>query len=141
MWTFSDPIPDCISIGRDASASVALSDPYVSRIHAELIWDGSSWKLWSRGRNGVYVDGRGVDNYPLTHGTRFRLSSVGPTFRFDQQSAAVGQHTLTIDPTVMQFLSLNQTQVVEQANEIAETNYFRQLQEKARLLRQQRTAR
>lgn len=138
MWTFSAPIPQCISIGRDAEASVSLADPYVSRIHAELILDGSSWKLVSRGRNGVYVDGRSIEEFPLTHGTRFRLSSVGPTFRFDQQTAAVGQHTLTIDPTVMQFLSLNQSQVHEQADEIAQTNYFRQLQEKARLLRQQR---
>ncbi len=140
-WSFCDARVNCISIGRDESAGIHLADPYVSRIHVELIRDENGWILHARGRNGVFVDGRSVTEYRLSHGSRFRLASVGPMFRFDSEvvTEGGGQQTLSIDPAVMNLMTLNKVEVVQQADEVTQTDYFRQLQEKARLLRRQRT--
>lgn len=137
-WVFPFPGVDRISIGRDETASVRLADPYVSRIHLEIVLVNQEWVLLARGRNGVYVDGKSVTEHPLAHGTRFRLSSVGPMFRFESESVSSGQQTLSLDPAIINLLTLNRTVVNQQADEISQTNYFHQLQEKARLLRQKR---
>lgn len=137
-WSFDGQQIDCISIGRDEAAKIQLADPYVSRIHAELIRDEEGWTLFARGRNGVYVNGRSVTEARLIHGSRFRLASVGPTFRFDGHAVSTGQQTLVIDAAVMSLLILNKSEVAEQVNEIVESDYFKQLQEKARTLRSQR---
>lgn len=137
-WTFPFPAVTCISIGRDDAASVQVADPYVSRIHLEIVHDSNGWNLLARGRNGVYVDGRSVTEYRITHGTRFRLSSVGPIFRFDTESESMGLQTLSIDPAVWNLMALNKSEVLQQADEITETDYFQRLQDKARQLRRNR---
>jgi pSer/pThr/pTyr-binding forkhead associated (FHA) protein len=138
-WSFIGSDVDRITIGRDESASVKLADPYVSRIHLEIVRDADGWKLHALGRNGVYVDGCSVTEYRMSHGLKFRLASVGPTFRFDNEEASIGRQTLVVDPTIMQLLNLNKDTVVSQADEIAQTEYFLQLQQKAREFRKQRS--
>ncbi len=137
-WSFGAEEQDRITIGRDNSASVKLADLYVSRIHLEIVRDEEGWMLHALGRNGVFVDGRSVTEYRMTNGVMFRLASVGPTFRFDREQEAFGRSTLVVDPAVMQLLNLNKAVVAKQADEIARTDYFHQLQQKARLLRSQR---
>jgi len=134
-WVFSCPGVARISIGRDEAASVRLADPYVSRIHLEIVLVDQTWVLHAQGRNGVYVDGKSVTEHPLVHGTRFRLSAVGPMFRFESETGSSGLQTLSLDPTVINLLTLNRAEVTQQADEICESDYFQQLQEKARLLR------
>jgi hypothetical protein len=137
-WVFRYPEVTKISIGRDESASVRLADPYVSRIHLEIVRVDQAWILLARGRNGVFVDGKSVVEQALVHGTRFRLSSVGPMFRFESQGRASAGQTLSLDPAIINLLSLNRQEVHQKADEICQTDYFHRLQEKARLLRQQR---
>lgn len=136
IWSFSTPR---ITIGRGEGESLVLADPYISRVHAELVGEGGEWELISRGRNGVYIDGRSVTACPLPHGSTFRLGQNGPTFRFLSVPHAVGTATLCFDPSAFVVLALNRQAVEQETKEIAETEYFRHLQQKARDLRRHRT--
>lgn len=130
-----------VTIGRDASADLPLLDQYVSRIHAELLHGEEGWSLNSLGRNGVFVDGKSVDKCRLFPGITFRLASVGPMFRFDPTTVSTGTSTVCFDHTSMLVLELNPTDVRQRVDEIAVTDYFQQLQQKARQLRRDRAAR
>ena len=138
-WVFRYPDVERIAIGRGEDAHVKLADPYVSRTHLEIIRQAEDWYLHARGRNGVFVEGRSVTECKLAHGTQFRLSLVGPTFRFDSEGESAGVQTLSVDQSVLNLMTFNRQEVTQQADEIAETDYFKQLQEKARKLREQRS--
>ncbi len=66
-------------IGRSTDADVPLDDLTVSRRHAEIRCTGASYLVANlAGRNGVFVNGRWVDQHPLRHGDvldigRYRL--------------------------------------------------------------------
>ena len=59
----------CI-VGRErASADIVLSDPNVSRRHAELAFTGSSWTIEDlNSTNGLLVNNRRVTRWPLRNG-------------------------------------------------------------------------
>jgi pSer/pThr/pTyr-binding forkhead associated (FHA) protein len=136
-WSFRQ---DRVTIGRDTTADLPLVDPYVSRVHVELLHSTEGWSLHCLGRNGVYVDGKSVDRFRLSPGMTFRLANVGPMFRFDPQTEPVGTSTLCFDSSSMVVLELNPSDVRQRVDEIAVTDYFQQLQQKARQLRSDRTA-
>ena len=129
----------CITIGRGEQASIALSDPYVSRLHAEIIRESAGWVLHSRGRNGVFLEGRRIEQCPLVDGTVFRLGPTGPMFQFGKVEPSTGNSTLSVDPDAVILLALDRSEVERQADVLAETDYFQQLQAKARELRRKRT--
>lgn len=137
-WSFGSAR---ISIGRDAQQDISLSDPYVSRLHAELVQAGGAWQLFSRGRNGVIVHGKAIDEIRLEAGMTFRLGANGPLFRFDQTEQVTGQATLSFDPESVIVLSFDREAVKAEAESVAGTDYFRQLNEKAKELRARRAAR
>jgi hypothetical protein len=136
-WTFQK---ERITIGRDSTADLPLLDQYVSRIHVELLRGEEGWSLKCLGRNGVYVDGKSVDTCRLHPGITFRLASVGPMFRFDPGAVPTGSSTVCFDHTSMLVLELDATDVSQRVDEIAVTDYFQQLQQKARQLRRDRAA-
>ena len=135
-WSFAQPI---ITIGRDENAQIPLADCYVSRVHLELAYGANGWELFARGKNGVLVNGRNIDSCPATPGLIFRLGAIGPMFRIGEAPSQIRERTLSIDPNKMIILALNTKQMVQQADEIAATDYFQHLQEKARKIRQQRS--
>lgn len=52
---------DVTTIGRLGSNDVVVLDPNVSRVHAEVRWEGDGWILVDLGStNGTYVDGRKI---------------------------------------------------------------------------------
>lgn len=136
-WTFEQ---QRVTIGRDASADVPLVDPYVSRVHVELLHGPEGWSLSSLGRNGVFVDGKSVERCRLHPGILFRLANVGPMFRFDPQIVPTGTSTLCFDTNSMIVLELNPTEVRQRVDEIAVTDYFQQLQNKVKQLRRDRAS-
>ncbi len=81
-----------ISIGRADDRDVQISDPYVSRTHAELRFKSGCWTLASLGRYGVLIQGKTITEVPIEKETTFRLGSEGPTLRFDP--AAPGKITV-----------------------------------------------
>jgi hypothetical protein len=61
-------------LGRSASCDVRLADPNVSRRHAELRQQDTSWWIVDLGStNGVDVNGTRVDRAKLDHGDKLRL--------------------------------------------------------------------
>ena len=137
IWTFAT---DRITIGRGEEESIVLADPYISRVHAELVGEGGLWELISRGRNGVYVEGRMVAACQLSPGTTFRLGQNGPTFRFGNVPQPTGTSALCFDPESIVVLALNRQALDQETREIEATDYFQKLQQKARELRAQRTS-
>jgi serine phosphatase RsbU (regulator of sigma subunit)/pSer/pThr/pTyr-binding forkhead associated (FHA) protein len=64
-------------IGRQASADVHFGSSDVSREHAEIVQQGTSFVLRDRGsRFGTFVNGVRVTEHPLRHGDRVRLGNT-----------------------------------------------------------------
>jgi pSer/pThr/pTyr-binding forkhead associated (FHA) protein len=131
-----------IRIGRDPQQDVSISDPYVSRLHAELRSENGQWRLVSVGRNGVLIDGQRISETLAHNGLLFRLGAHGPTFRFlDTPPAVKDSMTMTAEyheRPPLQVDETKETKIGQEVREIADSDYFRELQERARRLRQQR---
>ena len=55
-----------ILLGRDTSATVQVEHASVSRRHAELAWDGSTWRFRDLGsRFGSWRDGVQISDVPI----------------------------------------------------------------------------
>jgi pSer/pThr/pTyr-binding forkhead associated (FHA) protein len=128
-----------ISIGRDATQDVEISDPFVSRTHAELAWGGGEWTLVSRGRHGVLVENQMVTECPVRGEVTFRLGVAGPTLRF-ASSAPIdpGSQTLSFDKIPEDLLAVDERKLERDLREITDGDYFQQLKEKTRRLRDRR---
>jgi len=75
-----------IVIGRSKDCDVRVSDPNVSRRHAELRQDGATyWLVDLDSTNGVEIRGKRVKRLKLEDGTRFTIGST--EIRFDRERA------------------------------------------------------
>jgi Protein of unknown function (DUF3662)/Inner membrane component of T3SS, cytoplasmic domain len=75
---------DRVVVGRSRDCDVVLSDPNVSRRHAELRRDGGSWTVFDLGStNGVKVNGQRADRVPLSPGDRITVGLTDLTFELD----------------------------------------------------------
>jgi Protein of unknown function (DUF3662)/FHA domain len=73
-----------VLLGRSRECDVMLSDPNVSRRHAEVRADGGRWVVVDLGStNGIKVNGRRVDSAPLEPGDRITLGLTDLTFELD----------------------------------------------------------
>jgi hypothetical protein len=71
-------------IGRSRECDIALSDPNVSRRHAELRRGEEGWSVVDLGStNGVKVNGRRVEHAPLRPGDRITIGVTDLTFELD----------------------------------------------------------
>ena len=136
-WKFADRTD--ISIGRDADRDVEISDPYVSRLHAELLFKDDRWTLVSRGRNGVVVGTRPITELTINTDVQFRLGPTGPLLRFSTGAAGEdNSSTLCFDVDTIPVFLLDETKVRDDVGEIATGEYFQNLQQKVSELRRQR---
>ncbi|HEY2776658.1 MAG TPA: DUF3662 and FHA domain-containing protein [Gaiellaceae bacterium] len=70
-----------IVIGRSKDADVQVTDPNVSRRHAELHQEGATyWLIDLDSTNGVEVDGKRVKRLKLENGSRFTIGSTELVF-------------------------------------------------------------
>jgi Protein of unknown function (DUF3662)/FHA domain len=68
-------------LGRSRDSDIQVADPNVSRRHAELRQEGSSyWIIDLESTNGVEVDGRRVRRQKLEHGDTITLGSTDIVF-------------------------------------------------------------
>ena len=68
-------------LGRSKDADIQVSDPNVSRRHAELRREGSAyWLVDLDSTNGIEVRGKRVKRLKLEDGTRFTIGSTEVTF-------------------------------------------------------------
>ena len=137
MWCFAGK--GVISIGRADDRDVVLVDPYISRNHAELRFQQGQWWLVSLGRNGVVVQGQSIVDALAYDGMQFRLGVNGPTLRFrDSTSGNSNEATLSADSCTAIVLRIDQAKLSAEVDAIAEGDYFRDLQQRARALREKR---
>jgi membrane-bound lytic murein transglycosylase D len=72
-YTFTQPF----RAGRDKTCDVRLSDPDVSRFHAEFWFtEGAWWVLDLESATGTYVNGMKVDRAPLPRQARVELEAA-----------------------------------------------------------------
>ena len=136
-WKFTDRTE--VSIGREAERDVEISDPYVSRLHAELHFRDDRWRLVARGRNGVVVGTRPITELTINSDVLFRLGPAGPLLRFSTGEAGEdNSSTLCFDVDTIPVFLLDETKVREDVGEIATGDYFQNLQQKVGELRRQR---
>jgi pSer/pThr/pTyr-binding forkhead associated (FHA) protein len=129
-------------------SDVQISDPFVSRTHAELRATGNGWSLVSLGRHGVVVQGETITELPITGETTFRLGSAGPTLRFNPIAAQLenpvapqsdNRMTMMFDSTLVENLfQLDHKKLEHEVSEITDADYFQELQRRAQQLREQR---
>jgi Protein of unknown function (DUF3662)/FHA domain len=75
-----------VVIGRSKEADVQVSDPNVSRRHAELRQEGATyWLVDLESTNGVEVGGKRVKRLKLEDGTRFTIGSTEIAFSRELQ--------------------------------------------------------
>ncbi len=69
-----------ITVGRDSGCDVVVSDPVVSRVHAEITLSGATWFYRDMSTNGTVINGRRVNNEEITieHGTPVMLAGKIP---------------------------------------------------------------
>lgn len=130
-----------LSIGRADESDVQISDPFVSRLHAELRFSEGQWRLHSLGRSGVLVGGKPVNEVLVEGDLTFRLGPDGPTVQFQPTVAGVDNSmTMFVDvsapPDVFQ---LDDTKVSREVGDIAEGEYFQKLQQRAKQMRQKKS--
>ena len=81
--TFSQPF----RIGRTDDCEVCIKDEYVSRVHAEVVFENGSWWVCDlNSSNGLYVKGRRVERVPITQPMTIRLGIEGPELFFEPQA-------------------------------------------------------
>ena len=73
-----------VLIGRSRDCDLTLDDPNVSRRHAELRREGGTWLVSDLGStNGVKVNGRRVNDHPLSPGDEIVLGLEHLTFEVE----------------------------------------------------------
>lgn len=136
-WEFADR--DQISIGRSSECDIFVTDPQVSRQHAELLFRDGQWHLRSQGRNGTWVRGLRVEEVPLADRAIFRLGATGPMLQLFVDSAKSETPSATldnIDPHQFDFLQVNQDVVADEVDQIVSTEAFQKLRDESDRLRQ-----
>lgn len=73
-------------LGRSRDADVQIEDPNVSRRHAEVVQEGSTYWIVDLGStNGVEIDGRRVQRAKLGEGARFTVGETTVTFTTERE--------------------------------------------------------
>jgi phosphoserine phosphatase RsbU/P len=94
------------TVGRAPDRDLVLSHPYVSRKHAEIVFEeGAFFVVDMVSRHGTFVNGMRVDRQRLTTNDAIHFGSVdGPVLRFDSQ---VGASHSTIRDLLGQIQSIS----------------------------------
>jgi predicted component of type VI protein secretion system len=137
-WRFTDERE--ITIGREATRDIVLSDPHVSRHHVTLFAGDGSWSLVSCGRHGTLIDNRLVVEAILRPGVVFRLGPSGPMLRFDQGAPEVSQSMTMdqIDVEALALFELDQERNQREADRIAGGALFDELLHESKRMRSAR---
>lgn len=65
-WTDERSFTRSFTIGRGPECDVVITEPAISRCHAEVRWQDGVWQLVDRGsRNGTYLDGEKIQEVRL----------------------------------------------------------------------------
>jgi pSer/pThr/pTyr-binding forkhead associated (FHA) protein len=137
-WRFEGK--SLITIGRGEERDVQISDPYVSRLHAELRYANGCWLLVSLGRSGVQVHGHAIQEFAVRGDTTFRLGSDGPTLSFHPAVAGSDHRaTMMFDATMNENLfDLDRSKLDRDVSDVTGEGFFQELQKRVKKLREER---
>jgi RsiW-degrading membrane proteinase PrsW (M82 family) len=78
-----------VRIGRSTDNDVVVTDPTVSRQHAQLAWQAGQWVFEGLGRAGTYLRGSVITRLPLAGPVELALASPhGPVVRLEPPQPA-----------------------------------------------------
>ena len=118
-----------VRIGRAEGNDLVISDPSVSRFHAELQFNGTEWELVNLGRNGTLISSHSISRVRIDEPTLFRLGTGGPLLRFEHSNVAFGSlNTITGTAAPSQSIQIDENQKESQVRAIVESEYFQHLQ-------------
>lgn len=138
-WKFDDR--DSLTMGRSPDNDIVVTDPYVSRSHAYLKFDGDQWRLISLSRQQIFFEGQVLPEVPVGDGTVCRLGPHGCYLKFDQAGAQQDERsTISFDATLMPVFKLDREKMQQEVSQIADAPYFQQLKDAVRQRREQRQA-
>lgn len=77
-------------VGRADHCAVCINNEYVSRIHAEVVFESGTWLIRDLGSsNGLYVNGQRMESIAITSPMKVRLGIQGPELFFESQSQSI----------------------------------------------------
>jgi FHA domain len=129
---------DVFQVGRSRESDVVLASPFVSRTHVWVQRSDDGWELSVVSQNGVFVDSKRVDHVRLEDGLVFRLGERGPSLRYRAAHSGGGKsggETICFDAARISLLVLDEQQRDRDVGEIADGDYFQELQRKLARLR------
>jgi hypothetical protein len=139
-WKF--PVQPEVRIGRASDNDVVITHPYVSRYHTRLVWRNGDWELVNVGTHGTHLAGRAVTHALLEDGAELRLGPLGPTLRFrasPPEGSEVRFGTLLEGEPALPAIRIDAARKDEEVQTVADSDYFRQLQQRLQALRARRT--
>jgi hypothetical protein len=127
-----------VTLGRARTNVIVLASPLVSRQHARLRWIESCWVVEALSELGVWWRGALRSRLAVEegavwslgeHGPRLRLSRAAPRVFFDAES------TIRARPEVLGLPMIDAARRDREVAEIADSDFFRQLEQRAGMLR------
>ena len=98
--TFAQASPGSFRIGRADFCEVALDNEYVSRVHAEVLIENGNWCIRDlNSSNGLYLDGRRVEQAVITGPLTICLGIEGPELFFEPEPPTQLARQRDIDST------------------------------------------
>jgi hypothetical protein len=84
------------TVGRLPDRDLVLSHPYVSRKHAEIVYEGGDFLIVDSGsRHGTFINGVRVQRQPLMSNDSIHFGSLdGPVLKFDVQGGGASGSTI-----------------------------------------------
>src|SRR5579859_6371246 len=93
-----------VYIGRLSDNSIVVSDPTVSRRHAQLTWGPAGWQFESLGQARTFQNGQEINQVIVRQPTELALASPqGPVLRLEPLDAAGPQATFQAGPQAAPF--------------------------------------
>lgn len=79
-------LTEAFRIGRSDDCEVSIKDEYVSRVHAEVVFENGAWCIRDlKSSNGLYLEGRRKEHVSITRPMTIRLGIEGPELFFEPQ--------------------------------------------------------
>ena len=86
-------------IGRADDCEVPINNDYVSRVHAEVVFENGTWCVRDlNSSNGIYLDGQRVEHALITGPTTIRLGVEGPEISFSQETSSENAKQTPLSP-------------------------------------------
>jgi membrane-bound lytic murein transglycosylase D len=96
-------------IGRLKDCDLSIDNSFVSRAHAEVVFEGGHWSIRDLGSaNGLFLRGERVPSVPITGLTTVRLGIEGPELKFEVEKPlpepAAPKTLRTKDPALSHYI-------------------------------------